>query len=352
MLAGCAAQGPPRPPRVQVPERVTDLAVHQVGRLLELSFTPPTLATDGEGLTKPMEVEIFREIRAPGTAQPQAPRANSNSTISVPTPGAPWVALETSDLNRLARGQKVVYVDRLSEPQFASSLDSSFSYTVRALTRGFRRRAILSETSNRAAATLLDVSGPVRGLKVISTEKAVSLSWEAPAHTLSGAPVAELDGYRVYRSEKPKLEPFNIVGEPKEPAFLDPHFAFGRTYRYKVRAVFKQGTQEAESEDAQAYEVTPHDIFPPQTPQGLTALYVGVVELIWNANREPDLAGYNVYRREEGKPSQRINKDLVRTPIYRDAAIELQRHYFYQVTAVDLSGNESKPSTEAQAETQ
>jgi fibronectin type 3 domain-containing protein len=308
---------------------------------------------DGEGLTKPLEVEIFREIRAPGTARSQAPSANSNSAISVPTIGIPWVTLEASDLARLARGQKVVYVDRPSEPQFVSSLESAFSYRVRALTRGFRGRAILSETSNRADAALLDVSGAVQNLKVDPTEKALSLTWEAPARTLSGAPVAHLAGYRVYRSEKPKLESFRAVGECKEPAFFDPHFEFGGTYRYKVRAVFKQGTQEAESEDSRPCELTPRDIFPPQMPQGLTALYtVGAVELIWNANREPDLAGYNVYRREDGKPSQQINKDLVRTPIYRDSAIEVQRHYFYQVTAVDLSGNESKPSTEAQADTQ
>jgi hypothetical protein len=347
MLTACAAQGPPRPPRVQVPERVRDLVVRQVGRSLELSFTPPALATDGEGLTKPLEVEIFREITVRGTAQ-----SNSNSAISAPTTSSPWVALEASGLARLAPGQKVVYVDRLSESQFASLLESTLSYRVRALTRGFRGRAILSEVSNRAAATLLDVAGRVLNLSVAPTEKALSLSWQAPTRALSGAPVAHLAGYRVYRNEKPKPDSFNVIGESKDPALLDPHFEFGRTYSYKVRAVFKQGTQEAESEDAEPVELTPKDIFPPQTPQGLTALYtVGAVELIWNANLEPDLAGYNVYRRQDGKPSQRVNKDLVRTPIYRDPAIEAQGHYFYRVTAVDLSGNESKPSTETQADT-
>ncbi len=353
IFLGCAAQGPPHPPRVQVPERVSDLAVHQIGASLELSFTPPARATDGEGLTKPVEVDIFRELTPPGAVRSPAPRTEPSSPAPAPAPDAPWVTLGASDLTRLTRGEKVVYADRLSQQQFPTSLGSAFAYRVRTLTRGFRGRAILSEISNAAAATLLDVSGPLQNLKVVTTEKAVSLSWEAPARTLTGAPVAHLAGYRVYRSEQPKLESFNAVGESKGVTFLDSHFEFGRTYGYKARAVFKQGAQEAEGEDGQSYELTPRDIFPPGTPQGLTALYtVGAVELIWNANLEPDLAGYNVYRREEGKPLQRMNKELVRTPIYRDSAIEAQRHYFYQVTAVDLNGNESRPSAEARANTE
>jgi len=165
--------------------------------------------------------------------------------------------------------------------------------------------------------------------------------------------VAHLAGYRVYRSETPKLESFKAVGDSKEAAFSDPHFEFGRTYRYKVRVVFKKGAQEAEGEDSQPCEVTSWDVFPPAAPQGLTALYtVGAVELVWNANLEPDLAGYRVYRREEGKPFQLINQEMLRTPLYRDSLIQPQRHYFYEVTAVDLNGNESKPSTEVQADTE
>ena len=350
---GCAAQGPPHPPRVQVPQRIADLAVHEVGRSLELGFPPPALATDGESLTKPVEVEIFREITPHGPAPLQATGTDPNSASPSPSADRPWVTLDAGDLTRLARGQRVVYVDRLSEQKFASSVGSIFAYRVRALTRGFRGRAILSQISNRAAATLLDVSGPVQNLRVVTTENALRLDWEVPTHTLTGATLSHLAGYRVYRSEKPKLESFSVVGESKEPAFSDPHFEFGRMYRYKVRAVFKQGAQEAEGEDSQPCEVTPRDVFPPAPPQGLTALYtVGAVELVWTANLESDLAGYNVYRREERKPLQKINKELVRVPIYRDSSIALQHHYLYEVTAVDLSGNESRPSTEAQADTE
>jgi len=74
LLAACAAQGPPQPPRVERPEQITDLAVTQVGRTLDLSFTPPELAADGERLSKPLEIEIFRTV-APAGQKPAPARS-------------------------------------------------------------------------------------------------------------------------------------------------------------------------------------------------------------------------------------------------------------------------------------
>ena len=75
------------------------------------------------------------------------------------------------------------------------------------------------------------------------------------------------------------------------------------------------------------------------------------VELIWTANSEPDLAGYNVYRREGGGAAQKINQKLLGTPIVRDTSVAAGRKYFYRVTALDLANNESAPSEEVQVET-
>src|SRR5436309_828167 len=75
LLAACASQGPPQPPRIEKPERVTDLAVAQIGRALVLSFTPPALATDGERLSKPLEIQICRSVTPPGQKTVGARRA-------------------------------------------------------------------------------------------------------------------------------------------------------------------------------------------------------------------------------------------------------------------------------------
>ena len=86
-------------------------------------------------------------------------------------------------------------------------------------------------------------------------------------------------------------------------------------------------------------------------PQGLSSIYsAGAVELVWTANTEADLAGYNVYRLEN-QTAQRVNKELLRTPIFRDATAAPGKTLTYYVTAVDLAGNESKASNKEEVET-
>ena len=73
--------------------------------------------------------------------------------------------------------------------------------------------------------------------------------------------------------------------------------------------------------------------------------------LNWNKNPEPDLAGYNIYRRIGSAPvpgDVKINAVLVpgalAAPTYVDT-VSVDGTYFYAVTAVDTAGNESAFST-------
>ena len=95
----------------------------------------------------------------------------------------------------------------------------------------------------------------------------------------------------------------------------------------------------------------PKDVFAPAVPAGLTGLYTsGAVELIWTPNLESDLAGYKVYRREAAQQPVRLNSKLVGSALYRDATATPGRHYFYQITAEDMNGNESPPSPEVEVD--
>jgi fibronectin type 3 domain-containing protein len=107
-----------------------------------------------------------------------------------------------------------------------------------------------------------------------------------------------------------------------------------------------------EGEPSAEVKVFAHDVFPPAAPAGLQAVASGVgqpsfVDLTWAPNAEPDVAGYNVYRHEQGHPPVKINTDLVKTPAFRDHGVASGHKYFYAVTAVDLRGNESSSSPEA-----
>ena len=85
---------------------------------------------------------------------------------------------------------------------------------------------------------------------------------------------------------------------------------------------------------------------------GLQAVFSGVgqkpfIDLTWAPSTETDLAGYNVYRQEAGGEAARINRELVKTPSFRDETVMPGQKYFYTVSAVDLRGNESPHSEPA-----
>ena len=69
---------------------------------------------------------------------------------------------------------------------------------------------------------------------------------------------------------------------------------------------------------------------------------------------EADLAGYHVYRSEqrgtEVSPMERLTREWLLTPTFRDISIEPGRRYLYRVSAVDRAGNESPLSITVSAE--
>jgi hypothetical protein len=338
-LFGCGAQGTPHPPHLERPAKITGLSATQIGQSVEVHFTLPQQTSDGERLTKPLEVEIVRAVLPPG-----------GGILHLPEPEV-WTRLLRDEWLPYAQGNNVTYSAHLTGREFHDWRGQSLVVGVRTLTRGFHHRAIESEISNRVDVPIYDVSEAVGGVKHVDTEKAEEIYFTPPAMTLSGEPVHDLVGYRVYRSLTGKPGTFELLGETASSPYRDSQFEFGQTYFYQVSAVFGKPGHEALSDASPALLVTPKDLFPPAPPQGLQSIYsAGAVELVWTANTEPDLAGYNVYRLENQTP-QRVNKELVRTPIFRDTAAPPGQTLTYYVTALDRSGNESKASEKETVET-
>jgi hypothetical protein len=337
-LFGCGVQGMPHPPRLERPEKVTNLTAVQMGQGLELRFSLPQHTTEGERLTKPMEIEILRSL------------VPSGKGLSELKPEV-WTHLLHDDWQPFAQGNNVVYSLHLTGQEFHDWQGRTVVVAVTTLTRGFRHRPLESDPSNFVDVPIYDVSEPVQGVNCVTTEKAIEVRFTPPAKTLSGGAVSDLAGYRIYRSATGPAGNFELRSETATPPYRDSEFVFGKTYAYQVRAVFGRPGQIAMSDASAVKLVTPRDVFPPAPPQGLTALYTaGAVELVWTANSEPDLAGYSVYR-SDGQTVEQVNKELVRTPIFRDASAQPGRTYNYHVTAVDLSGNESKASQTVDVET-
>src|SRR5262249_58702330 len=109
-----------------------------------------------------------------------------------------------------------------------------------------------------------------------------------------------------------------------------------------------------ESDDSVPAIVATRDTFPPAAPQNVSASAVPApsgapaVDLSWSINLETDLAGYRVYRSEgQDTPGKLVTPDLLSTPAWRDISVQPGHLYWYTVTAVDRSGNESAHSGSA-----
>jgi len=72
--------------------------------------------------------------------------------------------------------------------------------------------------------------------------------------------------------------------------------------------------------------------------------------LSWTPSVSPDVVGYNVYRGAvSGGPYTQMTAAPVAAASYTDYTVQSRQTYYYVVTAVDSSGNESVYSNEAQA---
>ena len=97
------------------------------------------------------------------------------------------------------------------------------------------------------------------------------------------------------------------------------------------------------------------DTIPPAAPTGLVASAAGStsINLGWNNNSETDLAGYKIYRSTTGGFTPGIENFVEEVTVnsYSDTGLDAETIYYYKVTAVDTSGNESQPSIQAIATT-
>jgi hypothetical protein len=354
ILYGCAAPGEPVERKPPTPNPVTDLAASQWGNDVTLTLTLPRESIEKRPLQQPLTIQVYRDFEAAPLPNSSGPGAPANPTLLVTIPPAL--------VDHYAVQGRVHFVDSLRAEDFAPTDGRGALYMVRT----FVSPKKLSANSNVAALTIYPAPDPITDLKAEVTPSGVTLSWTPPQKTgLGTAP--SIAFYRVYHaapnsgtataphSPKPKVA-FARIAEPASPPYTDTQAELGKTYVFTVRTVcqYPSGSP-LESLDSNSVTVTPKDIFPPSAPQNLVVVFVPVVadvpahlELSWAINPETDVAGYNVYRSEaQNSPGTRLNPELLLTPAFRDMNAVPEREYFYTVTAVDRSGNESPASAPA-----
>ena len=174
-------------------------------------------------------------------------------------------------------------------------------------------------------------------VKLTPDPKGIRITWRAAgAH------------FRVLR-QGPDETSFAPLAVTTTPEYFDATPVMGKTYIYQVLTFAPLAdNREAESDLSPAATITFKDVFPPAAPHGLrAAASAGSIELSWESNDEPDLAGYRVYRSVDGAAFEKVGD--VNLPAYSDKTAQPGHAYRYQVTAIDQSGNESDRSAIAEA---
>jgi len=184
------------------------------------------------------------------------------------------------------------------------------------------------------------------GLTATPSTGTITLDWNDSAE-------GDLYGYDIYRSSTSggQTNRLNLV-RSKTSAYTDTNVAGTRTYYYVVTAVDTNFNSSADSIEVSA--TVPADSTPPAVPSGVSATAGDtIVSLDWNNNSEVDFNGYNVYRSTtSGGPYTRLNGALLTSSDYIDNSVTNGTIYYYVVTAVDTSLNESANSSQVSARPQ
>ncbi len=331
-----------------------------------LSFTLPQRTTDGKPVGKNLQIFLYRQFRKEELPPPKAeetPQAGGEELAQELFGEAkPIMEWSGEELDRLATGHAMQYQDRISVEDLKAHSGEWAVYGVLAR----NRKGQSAGFSNLIAVRVYPAPAPPANVIARNVEAGVELSWSTPSQTTSGTPITSLGPFHIYRSQpaatgKPgEKEEWQLVGEPASSPWTDTRVEYGQLYRYEVRAVAQYGADTLESDASAVISITPQDVFPPKSPEGLIAVpvlaaYGGpAIELSWQPNAESDLAGYNIYRGElpklrDGAGYRKLNATLILGPAYRDDTVEVGKNYFYRVTAVDRAGNESNPSAEISA---
>lgn len=331
LCCACGSPGAPLPPSLELARPVRDLRASRKANRVTLTWTAPTHTTDQQNIRRTQVIQICRA-------------ANKLSQCGTPVGS---VNLKTE---RARAGSKILtYVDTL--PTAANSEVADFFYAVNVL-NPYGKSAGLS---NLVAVPAVQTLSAPTGLQAQVTADGIRLTWVAAANLPSSSGVRFL--YRIYRRDDAG-GPENVAGEIPAPLnnFLDKDFEWEKVYDYRVTSVSvvetESGPEAVEGEDAALSKILAHDVFPPATPAGLQAAYIGTsnppyIDLVWAPDVDADLAGYNIYRREQNGPVIKINPELVKSSTYKDTSISKGSGYSYAVSAVDVRGNESARSEEA-----
>jgi hypothetical protein len=370
----CGKKGPIFPPLVNIPKPVQEFFAVQRGARILLSWNNPTEFIDGSPLEEITRMDIWLLIESDEVAQntestpqeeqelPQQEAGEESQVESDVAEGelnAESVAVTAESFAENATLAASISLEQLSDHLNKAqdqAFEGAFVYShpvpaedLTGKTYTFALKAWAKKKESDFS-ELLRVEPralpfPPTGVKTEVMEDRIQVEWIVPEKNLDDSSPAEVKGYNVYRKSKDEEWRRVNTGLVNETGFSDVNFQFDKTYTYTIRASASESPPFLESDDSEPLEIVPKDTFPPEMPRGLEAVPGDdFVSLSWNTNREPDLAGYRIWRKSGNEKKFTAISDLIRENVHTDTAVIPDKKYEYAVSAVDKSGNESQKS--------
>ncbi len=292
-----------------------------------MRWTIPSRNIDGSRVTDLLGFKVFRQIR-PLDSGPGEPCSLAFEAVAA----IHW------DFPQGVRPEKgtVFWQEKALVPQ------REYTYFVQA----YNRYRSLSPESNRVRILWENPPAAPGKVHLRKEDRALEITWEAASLSADGREMGDFEGFNIYRRSEGELFPFAPLNADRIPGnkFWDGQVELGKPYFYVVRAVRNFRGTLIEGPSSPVVQGVPEKLIPPAVPTGLVAVWEkeGVV-LRWDKNPEPDIAGYNLYRREkEKKEFVLLNSGLITEPYFLDASANLQHSYIYRLQAVDSSPSKNE----------
>jgi hypothetical protein len=336
-LLACGKRGDPKPPVPVIPKATSDLVVTQRGSNVILSWSYPSLTTAGKSLTGIRRVVVYRHAE-------ESPISPAAPPLALPQFNKLRKQLDSIDSARLPAASSGAHLTYVDAPPFHAADGRPMRMTYSVVTEGATAK---SDLSNLVSIVPIDVAIAPPSLTAAAKAEGVTLTWTAPDTSVTPGAKPVVVGFNVYRDEQ--LTPINSAPVTSAATTYVDVPPYG-DHEYRVTAIGSISPR-IESEPSPSARVSYKDLLPPATPTGLAALVeTKAVRLVWDPVDSADLAGYKVYRSEGSGEQLKVVARILLTPQpitatnYRDVNVNVGISYFYEVTAVDKSGNESKPA--------
>ena len=334
-FGGCGKKASPLAPDSTIPAPVFDLQVWPKEGKIFLRWTVPTRNIDGSRLTDLLGFKVLRQAR-PLTSGPCEPCSLNFEPVAE-------IDMDFPKGARLERGM-VLWQDTAVRPQ------NEYTYFV----QGYNLYRSPSPESNRVKIFWDDPPVAPGRVTLRKEDRALEITWEPVSLLVDRREMVDFKGFNIYRRSEGELfslSPLNADPIPDK-RYWDGKVELGKQYSYEVRTVRNFRGTLIEGPSSAVVQGVPEKRLPPSVPTGLVAVWQrDGVALRWDKNPEPDIAGYNLYRRgKEEKEFVKMNPRLIMEPYFLDGSADLQRSYIYRLQVVDSSPsrNESDFSKEVE----